>query len=183
MTVEIVLRLAITAALIGLGLGSYWSWNQWQLRRLRRRRTGVPGLESLRPGLPAVLYFTTPDCIPCRTTQRPALARLKTELAGGVQVVEVDAAARPAVADYWGVLSVPTTFILDPTGQPRRVNHGVTSTEKLKGQLEEITGRREKEAGRSENSQRLEQPSRIAGGATPDCRSDQLLPTSSGGET
>ncbi|HLE53485.1 MAG TPA: hypothetical protein VI755_15570, partial [Anaerolineales bacterium] len=41
-------------------------------------------------------------------------------------------------ADYWGVLSVPTTFIIDRRGRPRRVNHGVASAEKLFKQIEDV---------------------------------------------
>ena len=135
---ETLIRLLSATLIIALGIGLYRGWNRWQLNRLSRRRATAPGLEKLRPGLPAILYFTTPDCVPCRTAQRPALERLKAEMAGGVQVLEVDAGAQPVVADYWGVLSVPTTFIIDPAGRPRRVNHGVTSKEKLKQQLEEV---------------------------------------------
>lgn len=131
---DILTRTIIAASLILIGLGAYWAWSYWQLRRLSR--APGPGLESWRPGLPAILYFTTPDCIPCRTTQRPALERLKAELADALQVIEVDASAKPAIADQWGVVSVPTTFVLDATGRPRRLNHGVASTAKLKQQLE-----------------------------------------------
>jgi thioredoxin 1 len=149
---EIFTRLLLALALCLLGLGLYWAWNRWQLQRLSRARTEAPGLEGLRPGVPALLYFTTPDCAPCRTTQRPALERLKTELGEGLQVLEVDASLRPSVADYWGVLSVPTTFVIDAAGQPRRVNHGVASKEKLKQQLEEVG------EGPSNQGQRAKQP-------------------------
>jgi thioredoxin 1 len=136
---ELFTRLLIALGLVLLGAGLYWGWNRWRLGRLSRRG-GAPllGLENLRPGVPAILYFTTPECAPCRTAQRPALERLQAEVGDGVQVAEVDASAQTAIADYWGVLSVPTTFIIDALGRPRRVNHGVTSAEKLKGQLEEI---------------------------------------------
>jgi hypothetical protein len=43
--------------------------------------------------------------------------------------------ANPQAASLWGVLSLPTTYILDHQGQPREVNYGVASTEKLKKQL------------------------------------------------
>jgi thioredoxin-like negative regulator of GroEL len=70
--------------------------------------------------------------------QRPAIQRL-IELTGkGLQVVEIDASARPEVASQWGVLSVPTTFVIDASGQARHVNHGVASTEKLLRQLNDI---------------------------------------------
>jgi thioredoxin-like negative regulator of GroEL len=66
------------------------------------------------------------------------LEQLQARLGQAVQVIEVNATERPSVADHWGVLSVPTTFIIDPQGQPRRVNHGLTGREKLAAQLAEF---------------------------------------------
>lgn len=150
---DILTRLLIALALIALGVGLYLAWNRWQVWRLSRgRAVSLPGLETIRLGVPAVLYFTTPDCVPCRTTQRPALERLKAELADNLQVVEIDATVQPNLADQWGVLSIPTTFIIDASGQPRRVNHGVTSTAKLKQQLDEVSGRGRKDKGESQNT-------------------------------
>lgn len=150
---DILTRLLIALALIALGVGLYLAWNRWQVWRLSRgRAASLPGLETIRLGVPAVLYFTTPDCVPCRTTQRPALERLKADLADDLQVVEIDATLRPSLADQWGVLSIPTTFIIDASGQPRRVNHGVTSAAKLKQQLDEVSGRGRKDKGESQNT-------------------------------
>ena len=132
---EILVRSLWEFLIAGAGIGVYWVTNQVILARARGKRLG---LESIRPGVPAILYFTTPTCAPCKTLQRPALARLKDRLGDGLQVIEVDASARPDLADYWGVLSVPTTFIIDRRGRPRRVNHGVASTEKLFKQIEEV---------------------------------------------
>lgn len=135
---QILGRAAWALALILGGLALYWLANRLILARARGRRLG---LESIRPGIPAILYFTTPFCAPCKTVQRPALERLQGQLGDGLQVIEVDAAARPDLADCWGVLSVPTTFIIDSRGRPRRVNHGLASTEKLLSQIEEVEGR------------------------------------------
>ena len=52
-------------------------------------------------------------CIPCITTQRPALQSLSAEVGDQVQLIEVDVVARPDLAESWRVLSVPTTVILD----------------------------------------------------------------------
>lgn len=131
-------RLLLTFVIIAVGLGLYWGWQRWQLYRLRQRRGNAPGLEKLRLGIPAILYFNTPDCLPCQTVQHPALEALKAELDGSIQVLEVNASIHHAIADYWGVLSVPTTFIIDATGQPRQMNQGVANLEKLKQQLQLI---------------------------------------------
>jgi thioredoxin 1 len=121
--------------LIAAGALIYWLWQRWQLRRLQPRAARRPGLETWQAGRPGILYFTTPDCAPCRTAQRPALERLRAEWDAGLQVIEIDASARAAVADHWGVLSVPTTFVLDAAGAPRYINPGVTNAAKLKQQL------------------------------------------------
>ena len=127
-------RLAAAAVIIGAGILAFRVVNAGLLRR--RATVETPrGLENLRSGIPAILYFTTPDCGPCRTVQRPALAEIQTRLGEGLQIIEVDCTRQPDLADYWGVLSVPTTFIIDRTGRPRRVNHGVINAEKLLEQL------------------------------------------------
>ena len=129
---------AIWAILIaGILVGAYWAVNWLIIARARSKRLG---LETIRPGIPAILYFTTPNCVPCKTVQRPALAKLQERLGDSIQVIEVDAAAQPELANYWGVLSVPTTFIIDGRGRPRRVNHGVSSADKLQRQIEEVAG-------------------------------------------
>lgn len=134
----ILTRILWAAAIIGGGIAVYWLANRVILRRVRGKRLG---LESVRPDIPAILYFTTPTCAPCKTVQRPALGRLKERLGDCLQVIEVDTSSRPDLADYWGVLSVPTTFVIDSQGRARRVNHGVASAERLLRQIEEVEGR------------------------------------------
>lgn len=102
---------------------------------LARARRASLGLAFFRPGVPGVVYFTTPDCATCKAAQRPALNALEDQLQGRIQVIEVDALDHPDIARQWSVLSVPTTFILDRDGKPREVNHGFASTEKLLKQL------------------------------------------------
>jgi thioredoxin 1 len=134
---DLLIRILWTVLIAGLLLGAYWLVNRVILARARGKRLG---LENLQPGLPAVLYFTTPDCIPCKTVQRPALIRLQQVMGEALQLIEVDAALQPELADYWGVLSVPTTFIIDAHGIARGVNHGIASAEKLQAQIEQVSG-------------------------------------------
>jgi thiol-disulfide isomerase/thioredoxin len=102
---------------------------------LRRRARHGLGLDEYRPGRAAILYFTAPGCAPCESVQRPALDRLVEAYGRRLQVIEVDATQRPDLADAWGVLSVPTTFIIDSRGRPRGVNHGVARAGRLIDQL------------------------------------------------
>lgn len=133
MNIEILERLIIAAALVGLGAAVYLLFNRIMLKRAASK---VTRFQSYRPGLPALVYFTTPTCAPCKTVQRPAIERMKNKMGAWFQVIEVDASATPAVAQEWGVMSVPTTFIIDASGKPRYVNHGVTNAETLIKQLD-----------------------------------------------
>lgn len=134
---DFMLRAIWAFVIIAAGMLVYWLVNRIVLLRVRRKTLG---LESLQLGKPGILYFTTPDCAPCKTVQQPALRELQEWLGDSVQVIKVDAVQNTDLADYWGVLSVPTTFIIDSKGRPRCVNHGVARAGKLLKQLENIEG-------------------------------------------
>ncbi|HUI72160.1 MAG TPA: thioredoxin family protein [Spirochaetia bacterium] len=132
----IIIRLILAAAISGLLVAGFVLVRTAVLARARRVSQG---LTSFRPGVPGIVYFTTPDCVTCKSAQRPALRALEQKLAGQVQVIEVDAVDRPDLAQQWSVLSVPTTFILDREGKPRQVNHGFASAAKLLSQLQRVS--------------------------------------------
>ena len=132
---ELLIRSFWALGLVGIGLAVYALSTQLVLARARVRNASASLFQS---GKPAILYFTTPTCAPCRTVQRPVLQRLHEQMGDRLQIVEIDAAASPEVADEWGVLSVPTTFIIDAKGLPRHVNHGVAPLEKLWRQIQSL---------------------------------------------
>jgi thiol-disulfide isomerase/thioredoxin len=136
MNSDILLRSGLAIAIIALGVFAYWLFNQ---RLLVRARQNVFTLFSQLPNKPIIVYFTTPDCAPCKTVQRPALNRVSQLLGDRLEVVEVDATQRPDLAKIWGVMSVPTTFLLDARGEARFVNNGVTRAEKLMEQLDTLS--------------------------------------------
>ncbi|HTP60141.1 MAG TPA: thioredoxin family protein [Spirochaetia bacterium] len=129
-------RLACAAGIIGLSLVAFTVARAVILSRARRLSGKLP---SFRSGTPGILYFTTPDCVTCKAAQKPALRALEEQLAGRIQVIEVDALNQPDLARQWSVLSVPTTFILDTVGKPRQVNHGFASAAKLRSQLQRVS--------------------------------------------
>ncbi len=132
-------RLLIVLIFSVLMVGFYCFSVRRQLYRLSNLTPAQDAvLSRLQPGIPAIVYFTTPNCIPCKTQQQPALAELATELGQEIQIVQVDATQEMEVADLWGVMSAPTTFVVDSQGKTRSVNHGVATSNKLKQQLNAI---------------------------------------------
>src|SRR5687768_2696883 len=99
----------------------------WQARR---------GAAAQGPAaVPTILYFTTPSCVQCRAQQTPAIERLRSYIGDRLQVRQVDALAEPETAERFGILTVPTTVVLDAAGKVLAVNLGFASTEKLASQL------------------------------------------------
>jgi len=132
MDAEILSRTLWALAIAGIGIAAYSLMNRVNLARSGQK---FKSLEGFSLGIPAILYFTTPTCVPCETVQRPAIQQVQRTLGDEVQVIEVDASKRIDLASEWGVMSVPTTFILDKNGQPHQINHGVARAEKLLTQL------------------------------------------------
>jgi thiol-disulfide isomerase/thioredoxin len=135
MSQEVLLRFALAGVIIVCGTLAYWMLSQ---RLLVRARNNLFNLFPTPPNKPVIVYFTTPDCAPCKTIQRPALHQVSKLMGENLEVVEIDATERPDLAKTWGVLSVPTTFLLDARGVAKYVNHGVTRVEKLMEQIQSL---------------------------------------------
>jgi thioredoxin 1 len=134
-TTSVVLRFGLAVGIIGLGAFAYWLVNQ---RLLIRARSNISALFSKLPEKPVLVYFTTPDCVPCKTVQRPAIQKVARALGEELEVIEINAYEQPDLAKTWGVMSVPTTFVLDARGQARYVNNGVARAEKLLEQIQTL---------------------------------------------
>lgn len=131
---DIIARAFIALAIILIGWGAYQLYN----RALQLRTPSLlADLGQKRRFSFTLVYFTTPTCVPCKTIQRPAIQDLSQLLGNALQVIEIDATEKPELASHWGVMSVPTTFLFDPKGQLRHINHGVTRAEKLLMQIHE----------------------------------------------
>jgi Thioredoxin len=89
----------------------------------------------LRRSLPSILYFTGVSCTICHTAQKPALRALAEGLDETIEIREVDIAAEPALARQYRVMSLPTTIVLDATGQVAEINIGFANVVTLRRQL------------------------------------------------
>lgn len=128
-------RLILALVLLAAGFVLCRLYTRWQLRRASSHALSDPLLIGLAPGVPTIVYFTTPTCAPCRLQQTPTLQRLQQEMGDALRVIRVDATENPDAADRWGVLSVPTTFVLDCNGNALSVYNGVVDGQTLKREL------------------------------------------------
>lgn len=135
MSSDILLRLLLAIGIIIVGAAAYWLINH---RLLVRAKNNAFTLFKSLPKTPVLVYFTTPDCAPCKTVQRPAIDQVRNLLGESLQVIEIDAYERPDLAKVWGVISVPTTFLLDARGEARYVNNGVARANKLMEQIQTL---------------------------------------------
>jgi thioredoxin 1 len=135
MVMERLLVLIVLAVVVAAGFGL---WRVYQRRRLAGvAEQGAPaevvGLVGGRR--PAVLYFTTAECAQCRLQQTPILSQLAARV--DVAVHKLDAVEQEALARFYGIMTVPTTVVLDAELRPLAVNHGVAPLPKL---LAQVTG-------------------------------------------
>jgi thiol-disulfide isomerase/thioredoxin len=113
----------------------------WSARRLGRVAGAAPPWSALgeQPdGRRTLVAFSTPSCPACHSAQAPAIDRAARMLGeDSVRVIRVDAAARPGVAEAFGVLTVPSTVVLAATGQAVvAINYGFAPTARLVEQLQ-----------------------------------------------
>jgi thioredoxin 1 len=121
---------ACTAAWLLLRL-----WQQRRLRTLAFADAPSP-LDGLLGAGPALLYFTTEDCSQCRFQQTPILTRLSATAA--IPVVTLDAVQRQDLARHYGIMTVPSTVVLDSGRKPIAINHGVAPLHKLHSQVADL---------------------------------------------
>lgn len=129
-------RLLILMIVIALAAAAHFAWRAWQRRRLAvvAEQGAPPEVAQLTDGTrPAVLYFTTPECAQCRLQQGPILSQLAAKV--DVAVHKLDAVEQETLARFYGIMTVPTTVVLDPHLRPVAVNHGVTPLPKLLAQV------------------------------------------------
>lgn len=109
---------------------------------LQRARVLRSGPEPwLATGRPTVLYFHGDRCGDCVVQEREIDALL---IAHPDVAIRADHAPSGLSARF-GVLTVPTTVVLDGAGRPRAVNYGLARRETLERQLA-LLGRLEESA-------------------------------------
>ena len=92
-------------------------------------------LPSWQPGKQSIVFFTNHSCYECEKLQKPALNLLEKQ---DTQIFTINASLDQTLANYFKILTVPTTIVLDNHGVSQFINHGYTSEKILSAQLKKL---------------------------------------------
>lgn len=109
------------------------AWLHWRFVRIAAQSAQESAAAPGGVAAPALLYFTTEECAQCRFQQAPILQRLSEFTS--VPIVKIDALADREIAHKYGILTVPSTVVLNAERVPVAINHGVAHLEKLRMQV------------------------------------------------
>ena len=129
-------RILILIVFVTVVVAGYWLWRQVQARRTQTLAAAAvpPALaNTIDPDRPNLLYFTTEQCAQCRFQQAPILTQLQNKM--DVMIHKLDAVEQEALAHFYGIMTVPTTVVLDAQLRPVAINHGVAPLQTLQAQL------------------------------------------------
>ena len=126
-------RLLLTMFLTLFGLAVFLAFRYLHLRRARRAALVTDAVSDR----PTVMYFRSDSCAPCHT-QAHYLQNLEESYGSRLVIQEIDADVQKDVAGRYGVFTLPTTLILDRSGEVQYINYGLTATTKLAQQMEKV---------------------------------------------
>lgn len=125
----------IVLGVIALALLGLWGLLAWRTSRYRRVDVADLLLASGAREQSLILAFSTPECVQCRTVQKPALNELVRRFPDRVEVRDVNATASPDLAKRFGIFTVPSTVVVNKDGHIVAINHVISGWEKLASQL------------------------------------------------
>ncbi len=131
-------RVVILCFVLVASIAVWQLWRYYQRRQLQQVAKSAlpPALMERLPVGPTVLYFTGEHCAQCRLQQTPILAQLVATVK--INLHTVDAVAEQSLANFYGVMTLPTTVLLDSAHRPTAINHGLAPLSQLRQQIAEL---------------------------------------------
>ncbi len=127
-----IIRFALTFIIILIGLALFLTLRYGHIRRTNQRKITLPSGTH-----PTLLVFGSDSCAPC-LTQEIYIDKLEPGLQDIITVEKIDVDSKREFADELGIFTLPTTVLIDKSGQVRHINYGLTTASKLERQLEKI---------------------------------------------
>ncbi len=119
-------RILVASLVVVVGVLAFLLFRQAHLRRASAVTTAADR--------PAIVYFRSDACVPC-VAQAHFLQQLQSSFEHAFALEKVDADTEPAKAESYGIFTLPTTLVVDRSGQVRYANYGLADPRKLAGQL------------------------------------------------
>lgn len=133
-------RLAVVVLIVAVVAVAVFAIRSWNARRVRQLVNRAPlwhALGEAPDGRRTLIAFSTPSCAACHSAQAPAIETVEQQLGEAqLRVIKVDASTQPEVARAFGVLTVPSTVVLEPAGGVVAVNQGFAPSRRLIEQLQ-----------------------------------------------
>lgn len=132
LAILVLVAVAVSAAVLFIR-----RWNAGRVTELIAQAPLWGALGESPDGRRTLVAFSTPSCAACHTAQAPAIKAVEQQLgAAEIRVIKVDASKQPEVARAFGVLTVPSTVVLEPAGRVVAINQGFTPSRRLIEQLQ-----------------------------------------------
>jgi len=116
------------------------------IKNQKKRILGTTARLSMLPAdgagaLVRILAFSSEDCRPCHTLQRPALEAISAQKGDVVAISWIDAPTAPDLTQRYHIMTVPSTVVLDTDNRVQAVNYGFATTDRLLEQVNAILTR------------------------------------------
>lgn len=122
----------ILSAIIGLiAIAGFEFFN-----RVKRFRASTASQINKGEKGSSILYFRSDNCSGC-AAQNQIIRQLAVDLQKAIKKIDVD--ENPQLAETYGVISLPTTLVMDAAGNARYINYGVVNPRKLTQQWVSVT--------------------------------------------
>lgn len=122
--------IAIALELILIGISICFIYIVMFRQRLLIRHLPTE-LGPIRRGPFTIIYFTTSTSALAGAMERQVINKLQERLGNGLEVLVVDMATQPELANHWRIETVPATVLIDPNGELISINLGVVRAETL----------------------------------------------------
>ena len=127
-------RLIVSFVIILISTGAVVTFRHLHVRRVGRITVDD---EMDVDDWPTLLYFRSDSCAPC-VTQNYYLQDLASQYENRLAIRKIDADIDRDVASKYGIFTLPTTLFVDQGGEVKYINYGLTPTNRLAQQLENL---------------------------------------------
>ena len=95
----------------------------------------VNGLK-LNKDMPTIVYFSSPDCLVCKMQQEPVISQLSQKKSIILfHTKKINIKQKMDIARQWGIMTLPTTCIVNSHGTVKFINNGLVQADILNKQL------------------------------------------------